>query len=163
MAENEKENEKVVSNPDIVSEETKPAEAVEETKAPVETKEPRKITLTGKTDVGGYVWGTGRRKSSVARVRIKLGDGKFVVNKRDVEKYFPQVYDRNTVVAPLKALNMEKTFDVFVNVQGGGTTGQAGAVMLGVARALKGFSGMFSGGRGRGYSSKKHVLAEPGT
>ena len=139
MAENEKENEKVVSNPDIVSEETKPAEAVEQTKAPVETKEPRKITLTGKIDVGGYVWGTGRRKSSVARVRIKLGDGKFVVNKREVEKYFPQVYDRNTVVAPLKALNMEKTFDVFVNVKGGGTTGQAGAVMLGVARALKGW------------------------
>ena len=94
------EKEKVVSNPDIVSEETKSAEAVEKTKAPVETKEPRKITLTGKIDVGGYVWGTGRRKSSVARVRIKLGDGKFVVNKREVEKYFPQVYDRNTVVAP---------------------------------------------------------------
>ena len=50
-----------------------------------------------------------------------------------------QVYDRNTVVAPLKALNMENTFDVHVNVKGGGTTGQAGAVLLGIARALKGY------------------------
>ena len=137
MAENEKE--KVVSNPDIVSEEAKPAETVEESKASVDANEPRKITLTGKTDVSGFVWGLGRRKSSVARVRIKLGEGKFIINKREMDKYFSQVYDRNTAVAPFKALKMENIFDVYVNVHGGGTTGQAGAVLLGVARALKSY------------------------
>ena len=80
-------------------------------------------------DKGGFIWGTGRRKSSVARVRIKPGKGKLQINKRKLDEYFKQPQDRNSVRAPLKALGITDSFDVFVNVKGGGTTGQAGAVM----------------------------------
>ena len=86
---------------------------------------------------GGYWWGTGRRKSSVARVRIKPGSGKLLVNKRQLKEYFRRDQDRKAVVAPLTAVEGQKSFDVFVNVKGGGTTGQAGAAVLGIARALK--------------------------
>jgi len=90
-------------------------------------------------DKGGYYWGTGRRKSAVARVRIKPGTGKIVINKRELEDYFRRQQDRNAVVAPLKAVDGEKSFDVFINVKGGGTTGQAGASLLGIARALRAY------------------------
>ncbi len=86
---------------------------------------------------GGYWWGTGRRKSSVARVRIKPGDGKLVVNKKELKDYFVREQDRKAVLAPLVTVDAQKTFDVFINVKGGGTTGQAGASLLGIARALK--------------------------
>jgi len=86
---------------------------------------------------GGYWWGTGRRKSSVARVRIKPGSGKFVVNKKELDDYFKREQDRKSVMAPLKAVKAEKLFDIFINVKGGGTTGQSGAALLGIARALK--------------------------
>ena len=86
---------------------------------------------------GGYWWGTGRRKSSVARVRIKPGSGKFTVNKKSLDDYFRRQQDRKSVLAPLKAVDAEKIFDIFINVKGGGTTGQAGASLLGIARALK--------------------------
>lgn len=84
-----------------------------------------------------YFWGTGRRKTSVARVRIKPGEGKFEVNKRPLDHYFSEERDRNDAVAPLRATETLGKVDVFVNVSGGGITGQAGAIMLGVARALK--------------------------
>ena len=87
-------------------------------------------------DKGGFFWGTGRRKSSVARVRLKPGEGKLVINKREADKYFTQPQDRRSIVAPLKALDITESFDIFANVKGGGTTGQAGAIMLGIARAL---------------------------
>jgi small subunit ribosomal protein S9 len=91
------------------------------------------------TKKGGYWWGTGRRKSSVARVRIRPGDGKLLVNKRMLENYFTREQDRKAVMAPLKAVEAEKSFDVFINVRGGGTSGQAGASLLGIARALKNY------------------------
>ncbi len=84
-----------------------------------------------------YFWGTGRRKTSVARVRIRPGNGKFEINKRAIESYFTTDQQRNDVVAPLQATETLGKVDVFVNVRGGGPTGQAGAIMLGVARALK--------------------------
>jgi len=87
-------------------------------------------------DKGGFYWGTGRRKSSVARVRIKPGDGKLLINKKEVGDYFPREQDRQAIQAPLKAVDAEGAFDVFVNVRGGGTTGQSGATSLGIARAL---------------------------
>ncbi len=90
-------------------------------------------------DKGGFYWGTGRRKSSVARVRIKPGDGKLLINKKELEDYFKREQDRKAVVAPLKVVGAEKTFDVFVNVQGGGTSGQTGATVLGIARALRNY------------------------
>lgn len=85
---------------------------------------------------GGYFWGTGRRKTSVARVRIKPGDGKFQINKREINNHFFSERDRVDIVAPLKVTKTFGKYDVFVNVKGGGQTGQAGAVMLGLARAL---------------------------
>lgn len=90
-------------------------------------------------DKGGYYWGTGRRKSSVARVRIKPGSGKLLINKKQLEDYFRREQDRKMVIAPLRAVDVEKSFDVFINVKGGGTTGQAGASLLGIARALKNY------------------------
>jgi len=90
-------------------------------------------------DKGGFYWGTGRRKSSVARVRIKPGDGKMLINKKPLNDYFAREQDRKAVLAPLKTVNAEKTFDGFVNVRGGGTSGQAGAALLGIARALKNY------------------------
>jgi len=86
---------------------------------------------------GGYYWGIGRRKSAVARVRIKPGKGKLLINKKKLKEYFVREQDRKAVLAPLAAVDAEKSFDIFVNVQGGGTSGQAGAVLLGIARALK--------------------------
>lgn len=84
-----------------------------------------------------YFWGTGRRKTAVAQVRIRAGDGKFEINKRPLETYFNEERDRLDSVAPLKATETFGKVDVFINVKGGGVTGQAGAVVLGVARALK--------------------------
>ena len=110
--------------------------------ARTKAKKPKKAQPAAKSDKkapdkGGYYWGTGRRKSSVARVRIKPGSGKFLVNKKDLEEYFSREQDRKSVLAPLKTVDGEKSFDVFINVRGGGTTGQAGAALLGIARALK--------------------------
>jgi small subunit ribosomal protein S9 len=90
-------------------------------------------------DRGGFWWGTGRRKSSVARVRIKPGSGKLIVNKKELSDYFRRVQDQNNVLAPLKAVDAVNSFDVFINVKGGGTTGQSGASLLGMARALKNY------------------------
>ena len=88
-------------------------------------------------DKSGFFWGTGRRKTSVARVRLKPGEGKLLINNKPLEQYFKTDQDRAAVMAPLNAAKAEKAFDVFVNVRGGGTTGQAGATVLGIARALK--------------------------
>ncbi|MBN1456879.1 MAG: 30S ribosomal protein S9 [Sedimentisphaerales bacterium] len=79
----------------------------------------------------------------MARVRIKPGSGKMLINTRELDKYFAREQDKQAVVAPLKALDIEKNFDIFINVVGGGTTGQAGAIVLGIARALKGYDPAF--------------------
>lgn len=82
-------------------------------------------------------WGTGRRKKAIARVRlIPAGSGTIVINDRTFEDYFPQGTLQYIVKQPLAALDAETKYDVFVNVVGGGYTGQAGAIRLGVARAL---------------------------
>ncbi|MEK6636122.1 MAG: 30S ribosomal protein S9 [Planctomycetota bacterium] len=83
-----------------------------------------------------YIWGTGRRKTSIARVRLKKGNGKITVNNKELESYFPIDRDRGTVRSPLKATKAQGDFDVLANVNGGGITGQAGAISLGIARAL---------------------------
>lgn len=136
MADQEKED--IITNPDMATEEPAAAETPEKEKE-VEKVVKRTAALTGTLDKGGFIWGTGRRKSSVARVRLKPGDGKLLINKRKVDEYFTQQYDRDAVQAPLKALNLTGAFDVFVNVGGGGTTGQAGAVRLGIAKALRNY------------------------
>jgi small subunit ribosomal protein S9 len=95
-------------------------------------------TTRGKIVVGGkvYYWGTGRRKKSVARVRFTLGDGKFLVNDREVDDYFKETKDRHFVRAPLIAANIAGTFNITVTVKGGGYTGQAGALVQGLGRAI---------------------------
>lgn len=112
-------------------------------------------------DKGGFVWGTGRRKSSVARVRIKPGKGIVTINSRPVHDYFKQIKDQDAVWAPLKATNTLGGLDVFVNVKGGGTTGQAGAVMLGIARALKNYDpNLLKALRDGGYLTRDSRMVE---
>jgi small subunit ribosomal protein S9 len=79
---------------------------------------------------------TGRRKTAVARVRLTPGTGKIDVNGRPFEEYFPTVNLQNTVLAPLTLTSLNNAFDISINTSGGGATGQAGAVRLGIARAL---------------------------
>lgn len=83
-----------------------------------------------------YIWGTGRRKKAVARVRIRTGSGKFLVNRRELDEYFKSPRDRASARSPLETTKLVGGYDVFVNVTGGGMTGQADAVKLGLARAL---------------------------
>ncbi|RMG38270.1 MAG: 30S ribosomal protein S9 [Planctomycetota bacterium] len=106
--------------------------------APAEALEPsRPVLIRGKLDRFGVAMGTGRRKTSVARVRIKDGSGKIAINGRTLEDYFRLERDRKMVLAPLVATGMLEKVDVWVRVSGGGTTGQTGAVVLGIARALE--------------------------
>ena len=89
--------------------------------------------------VGDYYYGTGRRKSSVARVFLKPGKGGFVVNGKPVDVFFARETGRMIVRQPLELTKNLATFDIKVNVHGGGETGQAGAVRHGLARALSEF------------------------
>lgn len=81
-------------------------------------------------------FGTGRRKQSVARVRLVPGDGKVIINGRDADSYFPREFLKTHAKEPLEAAGAASRFDVIVDVRGGGTTGQAGAIRMGIARAL---------------------------
>ena len=83
-----------------------------------------------------YTWGLGRRKSSVARVRIKAGAGAFLVNGKPMDVFFPTLQGQQRATAPPEATETGTTYDVFCNVNGGGVTGQADAVRMGLARAL---------------------------
>ncbi|HMP59349.1 MAG TPA: 30S ribosomal protein S9 [Gemmatales bacterium] len=88
-----------------------------------------------------YTWGTGRRKSAVARVRICPGTGKFEINRRPVDVYLIEPRDRSHVRRPLEVAELAGKIDVFVNTHGGGVTGQAGAIVQGLARAIKVYLG----------------------
>lgn len=83
-----------------------------------------------------YWWGTGRRKTSTARVRVRPGTGEFKINERDLEEYFPRAFHRRSALEPLELVEGEGNYDVYVNCDGGGLTGQADAVKMGLARAL---------------------------
>jgi len=83
-----------------------------------------------------YHWGTGRRKTAVARVRIKPGSGLFMVNKREVDEFFKVGENQAAVRTPLNVTDTLKSMDVFVNVHGGGIHGQADAVVLNLTRTL---------------------------
>ena len=94
-------------------------------------------TTTEAVEVTGDSLGTGRRKSSVARVRVRPGTGTILINRRPLEDYFPMDQQRNAVLAPLVHTEKTTEVDVIIRVHGGGTTGQADACKLGIARALK--------------------------
>ena len=97
---------------------------------PVETpRAPRPV-------IGGPVGATGRRKEAIARVRLIPGTGQWTINGRTLDDYFPNKVHQQIVNEPLKTLDVADRYDVLVRVQGGGVSGQAGAVRLGIARAL---------------------------
>lgn len=89
--------------------------------------------MTAKTE---EIWATGRRKAAVARVRIKPGTGKVEVNGKKLGSYFPTETIATFIFQPLAVTGSEKSVDIFVNVRGGGISGQAGAMRHGIARAL---------------------------
>jgi small subunit ribosomal protein S9 len=101
-------------------------DAVTETATP---REPKKDEL-------GRSYATGRRKDAVARVWVKAGTGKIVVNNREFENYFPRPVLRMMINQPFQVTNREGQFDVYCTVSGGGLSGQAGAVRHGIAQAL---------------------------
>jgi small subunit ribosomal protein S9 len=86
--------------------------------------------------IGKFHYGTGRRKSSVARVFLKPGKGSIIVNEKPLDEYFARETGRMVVRQPLELTNHTGTFDIMVNVLGGGESGQAGAVRHGITRAL---------------------------
>jgi small subunit ribosomal protein S9 len=81
-------------------------------------------------------FGTGRRKSSVARVRLKPGSGSILINRKELKEYFPTREHQVFVTAPLRRSESEGKYDIVVRASGGGITGQAGAILMGIARAL---------------------------
>jgi small subunit ribosomal protein S9 len=93
--------------------------------------------------IGNFYYGTGRRKSSVARVFLKSGSGKIVVNGKPLDEYFARETGRMIVRQPLKLVDRETSVDIMVNVHGGGESGQAGAVRHGITRALIEFDAGF--------------------
>ncbi len=113
------------------------------------------------TVINPWTWGLGRRKSAVARVRMKSGTGNFVVNGKSVDDFFVTLRDQQSAKAPLDLLEDSTTYDVFVNVNGGGPHGQAGAVQLGVARALKELNPvLFEGLRDGGFLTRDGRMKE---
>ena len=86
-------------------------------------------------------YGTGRRKTSVARVYLRPGSGKIVVNRRDFEEYFPNPVLKMVIRQPLLLTDTADKFDILINVNGGGPTGQAGAIRHGISRALLEYNG----------------------
>ncbi len=123
--------------------EPKPIPATPESTPPAAPEEPavQPPSAAEPADLGaapraGVHLGTGRRKSAVARVRLMPGSGKLIINNRDLEAYFTEPQDRSDTAAPLELTGVRRHWDVRVNVHGGGHTGQAGAIRLGLARAL---------------------------
>jgi len=86
-------------------------------------------------------YGTGRRKTSVARVYLRPGSGKIVVNRRDFDEYFPNQVLKMVIRQPLLLTETADKFDILINVKGGGPTGQAGAIRHGISRALLEYNG----------------------
>ena len=93
--------------------------------------------VTSKSSNDPYTWGLGRRKSSIARVRVKPGTGVFIVNGKPIEEFFCTLQGQLRARAALVTAEAEGAYDVYCNVKGGGITGQADAVRLGLARALR--------------------------
>jgi small subunit ribosomal protein S9 len=111
-----------------MAEETQQEETTTTAPAAAESTEPKVKPV--------YVWGVGRRKSAVARVRIALGTGKIEINGRSLNEYFTSERDRKVIFGPLEVSNTGGKMDVLVNADGGGPSGQTGAILMGLGRAL---------------------------
>jgi small subunit ribosomal protein S9 len=108
-----------------------------------------------------FTWGVGRRKSSVARVRITPGTGKISINDRDYNDYLTNERDRKAIFGPLEVTNTGGKIDIFARCDGGGISSQAGAVVLGVARALLKFDANTEASlRGGGYLTRDSRMKE---
>jgi small subunit ribosomal protein S9 len=92
--------------------------------------------VSSEDKTGGYYWGTGRRKCATASVRLRPGSGHILVNDTPYDKFFGNENQRGAVVQILKFTKLTTAFDIFANVEGGGHTGQAEAIRMGIARAL---------------------------
>ena len=114
----------------LVDDESELTEYTSESEAPVAAARRPSASAPGAA--------TGRRKQAVARVRIVPGTGQWTINGRTLEDYFPNKVHQQMVNEPLKVLDLDGAYDVLVRVGGGGASGQAGAVRLGVARSLNG-------------------------
>ena len=114
-----------------------------------------------KDKITGDVLATGRRKTSVARIRMRAGDGKIVINGREFAEYFPTENTRAQVLEPLEVVGKQATIDLHIRVTGGGPVGQAGAIRMGIARALCGFdSETFPAMRGQGFLTRDARMKE---
>jgi small subunit ribosomal protein S9 len=119
------------------------------------------MVATKKDTISGHSLGTGRRKSAIARVRITAGSGKITVNDREFTQYFPIVQHQAIVLDALETTNHRQDVDVIVRVTGGGPHGQAGAVKMGIARALCAHDGeTFNAMRGGGYLTRDSRMKE---
>ncbi len=116
--------------------ETTQAATTEETAAVSARKTTPKSKPSNTPADGHWWWGTGRRKAAVARVRIRPGDGAFTVNNKDLKQYFTESRDHKDILAVLEKSNAKSSMSVHVKTNGGGYTGQAGAIILGLGRAL---------------------------
>lgn len=105
--------------------------------------------------------GTGRRKSAVARVRVRAGSGKVQINKRSLDEYFPNEQDRRAILQVLEESGKKDSVDVLIRVHGGGATGQSGACRMGIARALVGFdTEVFHTMRDQGFLTRDSRMKE---
>ena len=147
--------ETTITNPDLVGESVAEGVAGEQEQRVMPDPKP--------ADKHGWWWGVGRRKTAVARVRLRpsssnAGSLKVQLSKKKfktVDEYFSEMRDRNDAVAPLKATDTDGKLDVFVRVHGGGYTGQSQAIRLGIARALVGYDPNFESAlRDAGYLTR---------
>ncbi len=119
------------------------------------------MVVVKKDAATGQAIGTGRRKTSVARVRIKAGTGKITINNRELNEFFDNEADRRVVTDTLAVVNQLATVDVDIKVKGGGSTGQAGACRMGVARALISYdTGHFEALRDSGFLTRDSRMKE---
>ena len=128
------------------------AEATTTTAAPETTEKQPKPT---------YTWGVGRRKSACARVRIAPGTGKIEINGRTLNDYFTAEQDRKAIFGPLEVTNTGGKMDVYANCDGGGPSGQTGAIIMGLGRALAKYdNGLEVALRGAGYLTRDSRMKE---
>ncbi|HYG76717.1 MAG TPA: 30S ribosomal protein S9 [Planctomycetota bacterium] len=117
--------------------------------------------MSNEDKTGGYFWGTGRRKCAQASVRLRPGSGHIVVNDRKFEDFFKDENQRGAVTSVLKFTKLNTAFDVFVSVNGGGITGQAEAIRMGIARALLLYDRTLEKGlRDEGYLTRDSRMVE---
>ena len=129
----------------------------EETQTPTTAPEAPAAPQKGRT----FVWGVGRRKSAVARVRIAPGSGKIEINGRPLNDYLTNERDRKVIFGPLEVTNTGGKMDIFVNAKGGGPTGQTGAILMGLGRALLKYDAALEGAlRNGGYMTRDSRMKE---